>query len=118
MIERDKITLSQVRVRFDRLSADYPDLKHHLDCNSNFIHSKAFENTIVKIQTGSDYLLSVEEKEILTTFQENSDDEVVEATELHKDFAETLLAAIRKSHLGILKPELMIEGRWMNNKDD
>ena len=87
------ITLSKVRVLFDGLIADYLDMEHHLDRNANIIHSKTFENTIIRIQTGGDFLLSAEEKEILASFQRISEYEVVEATELDTDYAEILLAA-------------------------
>ena len=98
-IQRD-ITISQVRVLFDGLVADYPDKKHHLDRNANIIYP--FKDIRKRhCQTGGDFLLSAEKKEILTSFQENSDDEEVEATELDTDYAENLLAAKLKRNLTI-----------------
>ena len=60
-LQEDNITMSQVRVLFDGLIAEYQSCSHHLSSNATIIYSPVFEKGIIKIQQNEQSLLPLEE---------------------------------------------------------
>jgi hypothetical protein len=53
-LQRENITMCQVRVLFDGLLRDFPKMEHYLSPTSDFIHSATFESAVVQLQTGGE----------------------------------------------------------------
>lgn len=49
-----EVKMSKVRFYFDKLLADYPDLRSYLGKDSELVHTKDFDNAISKIQLAAD----------------------------------------------------------------
>jgi hypothetical protein len=62
-LQRDDISLAEVRGLFDGVSEKYPLCSEKLDVNSDIVLDKHFENGVVKIQQGKiDFLTSAEKR--------------------------------------------------------
>jgi hypothetical protein len=72
LLQDSKRTLLEVRAIFDGLLENYPSMHHYISGESNFVHSPAFENGIVKVQSEQLDDMSPEEKELLEPFLENN----------------------------------------------
>ena len=68
LLQDSKRTLLEVRAIFDGLMETYPSMHHYISGESNFVHSTAFENGIVKVQLEQQDDMLEEEKELLEPF--------------------------------------------------
>ncbi|MDP3780655.1 MAG: hypothetical protein Q8Q69_05650 [Nitrosopumilaceae archaeon] len=68
-----KINMHIVRIGLDRLCEEMPILKVYISKTAEIIHSKDFENGIVKIQKGLESRLTKEEKSAVNVFLINAD---------------------------------------------
>ena len=62
------VTMSILRVAFDNLIEAIPEMRDHLATDSNIVHSRDFENGVVKLQRNSESRLLPREKEALQCF--------------------------------------------------
>ena len=62
-----KVNLLSVRIAFDDLIAEIPELESKLGPNAAVVHNPQFENAIVKLQKGEE--LSTNEKRVLSVFK-------------------------------------------------
>jgi hypothetical protein len=51
-LQREAISMADVRTLFDELVDEYPGMKHHLAVDAAIVHSPSFEKAVVKVQRG------------------------------------------------------------------
>jgi len=68
LLQDSNRTLLEVRAIFDGLLETYPSMHHYISGESNFVHSPAFENGIVKVQSEQQDDILEDEKELLEPF--------------------------------------------------
>jgi hypothetical protein len=80
LLQDRKRTLLEVRAIFDGLLESYPTMHHYISSKSNFVHSPAFENGVVKVQAEQLDDILLEEKELLEPFLQSNIPAVVSPT--------------------------------------
>jgi hypothetical protein len=80
LLQNCKRTLLEVRAIFDGLLEKYPNMHHYISSDSSFVHSPAFENGIVKVQSEQLDDMSPEEKELLEPFLQSNIPTIVSPT--------------------------------------
>jgi len=68
LLQDSERTLLEVRAIFDGLLEKYPSMHHYISGENNFVHSSAFENGIVKVQSEQLDDILEKEKELLEPF--------------------------------------------------
>jgi hypothetical protein len=53
-LQKDGITMHEVRVLFDAIIEEHPNLSHHLSSNADIVHSPHFESGLVKVTRDGD----------------------------------------------------------------
>ena len=90
-LQRENVTLLDVRVLFDSVISKYPQLDNLSD-HSPFIHSKVFETALVKIQDGKVNKLDVDEVASTKCLQVTAATQDINAeSDNTSDFAERIL---------------------------
>ena len=72
LLQDSKRTLLEVRAIFDGLLENYPSMHHYISGESSFVHSPAFENGIVKVQSEQLDDILEDEKELLEPFLQSN----------------------------------------------
>ena len=86
-LQSEDVDIGQVRVLFDAVILEFPDLGQYLSPNAEIVKSAAFETAIVKTMSGVD--LTLVENDLLSRFSSN---EVTEAQlDRSDDYAESFL---------------------------
>ena len=96
-LQNDQVDILDVRVLFDDVITQYPDLEQYLSPGAQIVHSFGFEKTLVKILMGEEAILNSEELDLVRFFKVGGDSDTV-AAEI-ENYADSVLAA-KKTKLG------------------
>ena len=88
------VNLHSVRIAFDKLIAEIPDLVVYLGPKSRIIQSPAFEEAVIKLQKGLS--LNVSEKKLVSIFKVISKESVTEGNE-NLSFEDEILRDVERS---------------------
>ena len=103
-LQKENVTLLNVRVLFDAIISKYPSMKHYLSPDSHIVHSPCFENAIVKSLNGSE--LSSEEMESIHSLQSDNPVEVTGGNESVADMSFAQLALYRNDKNKEMKKDM------------
>ena len=100
-LQRDDVTMAEVRAVFDSVIEQYPDMSGYIAADAKIVHSSAFERAVVKIQDKEFSNLTIEERTVSSNLLlQTPTDAPLESDK--EDFA---MDIIKKRRLGSTKKE-------------
>jgi hypothetical protein len=94
-LQKEGISMYDVRILFDAVLAEYPDMAHHLSPDADVVHSPYFESGLVKlIRDGESAILAVSEKGALKNLKMEQNANPSPQKDL--SFAERALKRVRR----------------------
>ena len=97
------VNLLSVRVIFDKLIEEIPELAAYLSNNSSIVVNKDFENAVVKLQKGQE--LTTREKSMLGSFKVSTDDENTPADGEAMSYEEEVMRSVEATRALVKKAE-------------